>query len=72
MSPGDRAWLALGAGVLTYELLCPPGQLMSQRMDAYRQRHPVLTHLVITYLALHLTRRWPAPIDPLHRLTARR
>lgn len=68
MTPGDRAWLALAVGVVAYEAAAKPGELLSQRMDAYRQRHPVLAHLVVAYLALHLARRWPATVDPLHRM----
>ena len=70
MRHGDVAWLALAAAVLAYEAAAPAGQLLSQRVDTYRSRHPVLTHLVITYIALHLTRRWPQPLDPLHRMAA--
>jgi hypothetical protein len=71
MRHGDYAWIALAAMILGYELAAPSGQLLSQRMDAYRTRHPIATHLGIAYLALHLTRWWPAPIDPLHRLANR-
>lgn len=71
MTAGDRAWLALAAGVVAYDVMAQPGEMLSQRMDAYRQRHPILTHLVIIYLAAHLTRRWPAHVDPLHRLAQR-
>ena len=69
MSTGDRAWLALAAGVIAYELSCPPGQLLSQRVDDYRARHPVLTIGLVTYLAAHLTRVWPRRADPLYRIT---
>lgn len=68
MRHGDWAWLALAVGVLAYEVAAPSGQLLSQRMDSYRGRHPIVTHTVIVYIALHLTRRWPQPLDPLHRM----
>lgn len=70
MRHGDYAWLALAAAVIAYEAAAPSGQLLSQRMDLYRNRHPYLTHLSIAYVALHLTRRWPQPLDPLHRMAA--
>lgn len=69
MTAGDRAWLALAAGVITYELACPRGQLLSQRVDAYRDTRPLLTLGVIIYLAAHLARALPRRVDPLHRLT---
>ena len=71
MKPGDWAWLGLAVTILVYEAAAPSGQLLSQRVDAYRERHPVATHMTITYLALHLTRRWPKPLDPLHQLACR-
>lgn len=71
MKPGDYAWLALAAAVLAYEAAAPAGQLLSQRMDAYRGRHPIAVHLLIAYLALHLARRWPTPLDPLHNMAKR-
>jgi len=69
MRTADKAWIVLAGGVLAYELASPRGELLSEGVDRYRQRHPILTHLIIAYLAGHLTRRWPQPIDPLHRIT---
>jgi len=69
VTAGDRAWLALAAGVIAYEAACPAGQLLSERMDVYRSRHPVLTIGLVTYLAAHLTRAWPRRADPLYRIT---
>lgn len=66
--PADWAWIALAVGVLTYELAARPGELLSEGVDRYRNRHPVLTAGVIVYLALHLLRVWPSRFDPLHRI----
>ena len=71
MRHGDYAWLALAAAILGYELAAPRGELLSEAVDRYRRRHPVATHLAVIYLAGHLLRRWPARIDPLHRLATR-
>lgn len=68
MRPADYAWLSLAAGVVTWEMLCPPDELLSQAMDRYRATRPVIVHLGVIYIAAHLLRRWPRRADPLHRL----
>ena len=74
MRPGDYAWLALAAAVLGYEIAAATRRdwdLLSEAADRYRAGHPVITHLTVVYLAGHLTRRWPARVDPLHRMARR-
>ena len=71
MRHGDYAWLALAAAILAYEAAAPPGELLSEACDRYRQRHPIITLSVIAYLAAHLARLIPARVDPLHRLATR-
>ena len=74
MRPGDYAWLALAAAVLGYEIAAATRrdwELLSEAADRYRAGHPVITHLTVVYLAGHLTRRWPARVDPLHRMARR-
>ena len=71
MKHGDAAWAAIGLAVLVYELSAPPGQLLSEAVDKYRDRHPILTNSLILFLAGHLLRIWPRPIDPLHQLAVR-
>lgn len=70
MKPADRAWLAIGIGVLAYEIAAGlrRWELLSEAADRYRQRRPIATHLTVAYLSGHLLRRWPKRIDPLHRL----
>jgi hypothetical protein len=41
---------------------------LSEAADRHREKHPILTHLGVIYLAGHLLRRWPPRLDPLHRL----
>jgi hypothetical protein len=64
----DYAWLALAAGVVTYERYAPPGQLLSEAMDRYRASHPIIARAAVCYLALHLLRAIPRRVDPLHRV----
>ena len=71
MKHGDAAWAAIGLAVLVYELCAPPGQLLSEAVDKYRIRHPILTNSLIVFLAGHLLRIWPRHIDPLHQLAVR-
>ena len=68
MKRGDMAWLCLAAGIVVYEALCPPGQLMSEAVDGYRRHHPFITNATIFYIAMHLLRQWPRRIDPLYHL----
>lgn len=71
MKHSDAAWVTLAVGVLTYEIAAPPGQLLSEAVDRYRGRHPVIIAGVIVYLAAHLLRIVPTRIDPLHQLAIR-
>lgn len=71
MKPADWAWTALAASILGYEIAAATRrdwELLSEAADRYRAGHPVLTHLTVFYLAAHLTRLIPKPIDPLHLL----
>lgn len=63
----QRGWLAVGALALTYELACPPGELLSEGVDRAIDRHPVLVPAAIGYLALHLCNRLPESMDLLHQ-----
>ena len=73
--PGDWAWIGVGAVVVSYEAYATGRrenyELLSEACDRYRTGHPFLTHLTVVYLAGHLTRRWPARLDPLHQMAER-
>lgn len=71
MKHGDAAWITLAVGVFVYEVTAPPNQLLSEAMDRYRHRHPIVSSLAVIYVASHLLRIWPAPIDPLHQIATR-
>lgn len=68
MQPGDRAWIALGAGVAAWDAVSPPGQMLSERSLAYRRAHAILWCGLVTYIAGHLMHVWPARVDVLTRL----
>ena len=68
MRHGDAAWVSLACGILADEIAAPSGELLSEAVDRYRNRHPVITNSLIVYVALHLLRIIPARIDPLHQL----
>ncbi|AYQ98523.1 hypothetical protein SEA_REPTAR3000_37 [Mycobacterium phage Reptar3000] len=71
MRPADRAWLALVAGVVAYEVFAPRGELLSEGMDRYlagRWAWPTRAAVVVT--AAHLLNVLPDRIDPIHRLGA--
>lgn len=67
----DVAWLTLAAAVVCYELLAPPGQLLSEACDRYRRRRPLLTRAVIVGVGAHLLRVIPPRLDPLHHVAVR-
>jgi len=71
MRHGTVAWLVLTAAVIAYEAAAKQDELLSEAVDRYRDRHPILTNSVIVFLAGHLLRIWPRPIDPLHQLAVR-
>lgn len=68
MEPSDWAWVGIGVAVLAYEAVAArkEWELLSEACDRYRRAHPILTHGVVGYLAAHLTRLIPRPLDPLH------
>jgi hypothetical protein len=71
MRHGDYAWITIAVGVLTYEIVAPPGQLLSEAMDRYRQQHPFAAGCAVIYVAAHLLRVWPTRFDPLHQMAVR-
>jgi hypothetical protein len=53
LRPGDKAWIALGVGVLSYDVLCSDGNTMSEAADSYVLRHPWFTRFTAFALAAH-------------------
>jgi hypothetical protein len=66
--PSGVAWVGLGAGILLYDALCPPGETLSEAVDSALE-HPVGKYAAIGAIAItgaHLLNVLPNRIDPLH------
>lgn len=68
MRTSSKAWLAMGAGIVAYEVACPAGETLSEGVDRYIERHPVITFATIGMTALHLANVLPPQIDLIHQL----
>ncbi|WNM74123.1 membrane protein [Mycobacterium Phage Nergal] len=67
----DKGWLAVGALVVVIEVCAPRGELLSEGVDRYRRRWPIVTPAFILYLAVgHLLRVLPRRTDPLSLLAS--
>lgn len=64
--PSDVAWVVLGVGVVSYDVLCAEGFTLSERVDEWLTTHPVTTRVVVLTLALHLINALPPRVDPVH------
>jgi hypothetical protein len=58
-----QAWALLATGVLSYELYCKDGELLSECVDDWLISRPVLTRAIIAALALHLGNLLPVRYD---------
>jgi hypothetical protein len=61
-------WLAIGASVAAYDLLCPQGEQLSQRVDEWLER-PTTRYVAmagIAATALHLANILDPRVDPYH------
>lgn len=68
MRPSDRAWIALAAGIITWDACCPIGEMLSEASARYTRSHPVVWPLVVGYTAGHLVHVWPERFDLFTRL----
>jgi hypothetical protein len=59
-----RGWVALAAGVAAYDLLCPPGETLSEGCDRGLETNRALTLGIIGVTALHLANVLPPQLDP--------
>lgn len=69
MRPSTKAWGAIGAGIAAYEVMCPKGETLSERLDPLIEggrykRAATLGAIAIT--ALHLSNVLPPTLDPFH------
>lgn len=66
MRPADWAWIALGLGVLAYDLAAPDGETLSEGADRYMQHHPWITRAVGVGLVCHVCNAVPSRFDAIH------
>lgn len=64
----ENPWAVLLAAVIAWEVLAPPGQLLSEGVDRALQRQSALTRAAITVTALHLANLLPRRVDPFTHL----
>lgn len=71
--PSNLAWVALAAGVATYDYYAPPGETLSEAVDRALERPVgrVLALGAIAITAAHLINVLPPEIDPIHQLAER-
>ena len=69
--PSTVAWAGLAAGVAAYDLLCPPGETMSEAVDRALETRTgrVLALGAIALVATHLANVLPQRCDPIHHIT---
>lgn len=70
MRPSEKAWVGLAAGILTYDVLCPDGETLSEGVDR-ALAHPIgriATVGAIAVTGAHLLNVLPTKIDPLHHM----
>lgn len=58
-----RTWAVIGAVVATHEILCGPGELLSEGADRLIEKHPVLVPLGILAVAGHVANVIPERYD---------
>lgn len=60
----EQAWIVLIGGVVTYEVMAPAGQLLTDGARRAHQRHPTAVTLAVMATAMHLLGALPGTIDP--------
>lgn len=65
LQPSDKAWIALGVGVLGWNLTCEDGETLSEAAD----RWPMWLALPAAFaVAAHVSNAVPTNLDPIHWL----
>lgn len=62
-----KAWAVLALGVVTYDLLCPKGETLSEGVDGWLADKPLATIGAIGATTLHLLNVLPKRIDPFYQ-----
>jgi hypothetical protein len=68
--PADRAWIALGLGVVAWDVACDDGEMLSEASARYAKNHPLIAYAVIGSVAAHLVGGIPPWADPIHGVGA--
>lgn len=66
MRSSERAWIVLGVGILGYEVLAKEGELLSEQIDRWLERHRFFTTAAVMITAAHLLNWLPKRVDPFH------
>lgn len=66
MTPADKAWIAIGMGVIVWDMTCPPGEMLSEASRRYAKNHQLLAHVVVASVGAHLLDLIPRWVDPIH------
>ncbi len=68
LQPSDKAWIALGAGVLVYDMAASPGETLSEGADRYMVHHKWLTRGIGIALVAHVCNFVEPRYDAVHWL----
>lgn len=70
MTPSVRAWLVLAAGIIGWDLIAPRGHTLSEQVDRWLEKYPLVTWIVGGIIFGHLYNLIrPTLLDPLHVAT---
>ena len=70
--PSTLAWATIGIGVSAYELLCPDGETLSDRVDTTLEgRYKYIAMGAIAITALHLANQLDDRVDPFEQVLSR-
>lgn len=67
MKRADRGWLGLAVYVAVHNIRAAGrgDEMLSEAVDRYLERQPLLTYFVVSAVALHLLNKLPPFADPL-------
>lgn len=68
----EKAWGVLVAAIAVYEFIAPEDHLLSNAVDRWLEKHPVLTSYAVLSTALHLLNVMPQRVDPFMVIGATR
>lgn len=68
MRSSEKAWVALAAGVVIYDAVCPEGESLSEGVDRALKhpRYRLVTIGAVWVVSAHLLNALPQIVDPIH------